>query len=153
MAVGTTQLFNNFMQHMMEETVPLWGTGPWYGTLWAQAGAHPADTCDNYTAVDATHNVTSSGDYAPTALGTLAIIGTDPQCGFDSAACSFGNPVTITAKYFIVFQGDTTPAGTDKAVFWVNLYDGDTTTEVSSVAGTFSIDASSDGWFYIAGQA
>ncbi len=92
----------------------------------------------------------ATGDGAPIAATTLDVDATTTPgtTYYDSDAANFGANVTISAKYLIAVQPVTagTFASTAKLLWYVDLDTTSTSSEVSSTASTFSVDASVNGW-------
>lgn len=95
----------------------------------------------SYTPDDEAHddladitNELAGGDYARVTLSSLAKTLTGKALKWTSAAANFGNPVTLTAKYLIIF--DDTHAS-DALVGFVDLNTGGGS--ASSTTGPFSV--------------
>jgi hypothetical protein len=108
----------------------------------ATSGYTPALTHSTWADVSA-NEVAGGGDYSPKVLANP----TDNHSGgvttLDADDVSFGASVTITAKYAVCVLGDTTLAGTDELVFYVDLNSGGGS--VSSSSGPFDVNWNASG--------
>lgn len=97
--------------------------------------AHTVDLADdNFDDVSA--DECADGDYAQVTLGTKTVAIASGKVRFDSADISFGNPVTISARYLVIYKDTGTPAtSTLLGIQDLNTGGGN----LSSVASTFSI--------------
>ena len=91
-----------------------------------------------------------NGDYSQDGLlvGGEAITTDGTKVYLASSALDWGDPVTITAKYLVVFEKATgSLAAGDKPVFYLSLDDSEA--DVSSTSGAFKVSQHLDGgWLY-----
>lgn len=92
-------------------------------------------------------NELSGGDYAQQTLGSITVTRSTTTITVDCADISFGNPVTLTAKYLIIY--DDTHAN-DALVGYVDLNTGGS---VSSTSALFQYTVNASGLFTIAPAA
>lgn len=90
-------------------------------------------------------NELSGGDYAQVTLTTVTVTRSTTTITVDCEDISFGNPVTLTAKYLIIY--DDTHAN-DALVGYVDLNDGGGS--VSSTSALFQYTVNASGLFTIA---
>lgn len=145
MAAGNFTLYNSGVLDLLDGTQD-WSTDDHYVVL-LDSGYTPSGAHTTYSNISS--DEVSDADYDAQDMTGESV--TEPSGGTvraDADNVSFGDPVTITAKYAVVLVG--TAAGKDAGdalVGYVDLDDGGTT--VSSTNGAFTIQWNSNGLFQV----
>lgn len=95
---------------------------------------------------DISANECADGDYARQTVGSKTIALASGKVRFDCADIDFGNAVTITAKYLVLFLDTGTP-GTSTLLWYCDLNTGGGS--VSSTAADFDIAINASGIYEI----
>lgn len=134
MPVGAFTPYNDGKERFGNGTID-WDTDAITAVL-CTASYTPAATHSTYSDVSATE--CADGDYAQQQVGTKTVSETGGTVTLDSADISFGNPVTITAKYLIFVKGTAASLIAGSELFgYVNLDTGGGS--VSSTASEFTV--------------
>ena len=99
------------------------------------------DVATHITYADVSASEIADADYAPQVLGTAAVSEETGTVTVDSANVSFGDPVTIEAKYAAVVRRDgASLASGDLLLGYVDLNTDSGTATVSSTNSAFSVN-------------
>lgn len=88
----------------------------------------------------------ADGDYTQQALASKAVTVVSNKVRFDCADIDFGNAVTITAKYLVIYKDTGTP-GTSKLLWVTDLNSGGGS--ASSTASDFDVAINASGIYEI----
>lgn len=153
MAIGAAVAYNKGILHLLQNATPDWDAGASFFTFALLDTTYtPANTHTLWSDVSA--NQCTSTDYAPKNVTTRTVTESSGNVYLDSDDANFGAAVTISARYLVCVQTATqaTLAPGDKLVFYVDLNSGGST-NVSSSASTFSVQAPTNGWLRVARSA
>jgi hypothetical protein len=153
MAIGAAVAYNKGILHLIQNATPDWDDGAANFTFALLDTTYtPANTHALWS--DVSLHQCDDADYAPKAVTTRAATESSGNVYLDSDDANFGAAVTISARYLVCVQ--TASAGVlapgDKLVFYVDLNTG-ASTNVSSSASTFNVQAPTNGWLRLARSA
>ena len=146
MAAGSFTLYGAAIENIAKGLIDLDGHA--FKALLATSGYSP-DAAAHAALADVTNEVASGGDYARVTLEDVAVSRSGTTVKFTSGPADFGAEVTITAKYLVLFDDDSTG---DLLLGYVDLNTAGGS--ASSTDGPFKLTPhATNGWFTIASAA
>ena len=144
MAAGNWIVYDGFKEYLGDGTIDL--DGDTFKMKLLTSGYTPALTHD--VVADLT-NESADGDYAEQTLASVTWTKSGSTTTFDAADESFGDPVTITAKYAVIYDDTVSSPIVDPLVCYVDLDTGGGS--VSSTASSFSVNMNASGILTLSG--
>lgn len=142
MAAGNMEPYDTGAKVLLEND---WEADAFYAILLSNSYT-PSDADTQYSNVSSYE--TSDVDYSPQALASKTITNNGADNYVDSSDVSFGNPVSISARYFVILKGTAaTPNAADELVMYCDLNSGGS--EVSSTNSEFTVQAPTNGWIKV----
>ena len=150
MAIGTVTKYDQFESIMAGESERQWEDATAGSCMFILVGNAYTPASTHTTTTNLT-DVITAGDGAPINVTTPTLDDTTTAgtTYWDSLAADFGADVTVTAKYLVCIQpvtAATYSATTSKVLWYVDLDDTTTSTEVSSIGAAFKVNPSANGW-------
>jgi hypothetical protein len=144
MAAGSFVLYDSAKEAIIDSTFNLETAGDTIVAALVLSGYTPASTHSTWN--DAVAQVVLDGDYAPQVVAGQAVTEAGGTVTFDANDVSFGDPVTITAKYIILIKRvGGTLATSDPLIGYMNLDTGGGS--VSSTNAQFQVNWNASGIF------
>jgi len=140
MAIGTFTLYNTGKEALLTDNVGGidWAADTIVAVLLSNAYA-PALTHSTFADISATQIVDE--DYLPVALAGKTSTRTGAVITFDCDNISYGNSVTISAKYLVLVKRATGAlASTDQLVGYIDLNTDSPSTVAVSVTASFAVN-------------
>lgn len=139
MAAGAFKFFDKALLAIANGTINL-NTANLVMTLASPAYTPNKSTDDTYS--DMSTHIIADADYAPQLLaGKTFTIPSGDEVLFDCNNVSFGNPVTISAKWaVVVVRAGGALAGTDLLLGFADLNTASTGAVLASTAGAYSVN-------------
>lgn len=142
MAVGTFQLYSTGKEALTADNANQinWASDTIVAVL-AGVGYTPAITHSVYSDVSA--NIIADAGYAPAVLTGKTSTRTLDKILWDCADISFGDPVTLSAKWLVIVKrAGGALAGTDQLIGYVDLNTATGSSVASSVNAVFQVNTS-----------
>tara|TARA_R110000823_G_scaffold31226_5_gene89111 strand:- start:605 stop:1048 length:444 start_codon:yes stop_codon:yes gene_type:complete len=123
MPAGSFTLYNSAKLDIHEGTINLDTGGDTILAILLTVGYTPVATHSTYADVSA--NLVADGDYSDQVVTGQDLVETAGVVTFDANDVSYGNPVTITAKYIVLMKRTTgTKAAGDPLIGYMDLETG-----------------------------
>lgn len=155
MSVGQVQLYNQAFSLLAADANTQWdaAASTSFTFILAASTYTPADTHTTVANLGvADTDWIQTGDGAPIVVPTRSITSVSGATRFLAGNANFGSSVTVTAKYLVCIEGDTTVTSTDNLLWYQDLsQEGGS---ASSSTSDFVVQAPANSiWFQINAQA